>query len=51
MTDADHERFLTVFQPPTPDELAYTPIPSPPAGFESWSQWASARWPTLPRLG
>jgi predicted kinase len=51
MTDADHDRFLRLFQVPTPDELAYAPIPAPPAGFGSWPEWASQRWPTLPRLG
>ena len=51
MTDADHDRFLALFQPPTPDELAYAPLPVPPPGFDSWPHWASDRWPTLPRLG
>ncbi|MFI6079327.1 AAA family ATPase [Actinoplanes sp. NPDC051343] len=50
MTDMDHDRFLALFQPPTADELADTPLPPAPAGFESWQQWASERWPTLPRL-
>ncbi|HEV7712918.1 MAG TPA: hypothetical protein VGP16_32295, partial [Asanoa sp.] len=50
MTDADHDRFLRLFQVPTPDELAYGLIPAPPAGFGSWPEWASQRWPTLPRL-
>ncbi|GGQ73459.1 AAA family ATPase [Couchioplanes azureus] len=50
MTDADHDRFLALFQPPTEQELAYEPLPPPPTGFESWPQWASERWPTLPRL-
>jgi len=50
MTEADHDRFLTLFQPPTMEELSYGPIQDPPAGFVSWSHWASDRWPTLPRL-
>lgn len=50
MTDADHDRFRELFQPPAPDELAYAPAPPPPAGFDSWSHWASERWPSLPRL-
>jgi predicted kinase len=50
MTDADHDRFLALFQPPTAEELAYAPPPPPPDGFESWHRWASERWPTLPRL-
>ena len=50
MTDADHDRFLALFQQPTAQELAYGPPPPPPVGFESWPQWESERWPTLPRL-
>jgi hypothetical protein len=50
MTSADHDRFLSSFQPPTAHELPSGPIPQPPVGFESWPQWASERWPTLPRL-
>ncbi|HTF10200.1 MAG TPA: AAA family ATPase [Asanoa sp.] len=50
MTNADHDRFLALFQPPAPEELAYAPLPGPPAGFGSWPEWASQRWPTLPRL-
>ncbi|MEV4533939.1 ATP-binding protein [Asanoa sp. NPDC049518] len=50
MTDDDHDRFLALFQPPSRDELAYGPLPAPPPGFETWPQWASERWPTLPDL-
>ncbi|SNS63136.1 Predicted kinase [Asanoa hainanensis] len=50
MTDADHDRFLELFQAPTADELSYGPMPAPPAGFDSWPRWASYRWPTLPEL-
>jgi predicted kinase len=50
MSDADHDRFVGLFQPPTAQELAYAPVPVPPLGFESWQHWASGRWPTLPRL-
>ncbi|MEO6511620.1 MAG: ATP-binding protein [Nocardioides sp.] len=50
MSGADHDRFLSSFQDPDADELSYAPIPDPPAGFESWSHWASERWPSLPRL-
>jgi predicted kinase len=50
MTDADHERFAALCQPPTENELSSGPIPDPPAGYTSWPHWASARWPTLPRL-
>ncbi|GHJ46840.1 hypothetical protein Cs7R123_41820 [Catellatospora sp. TT07R-123] len=50
MTDADHDRFLALCQPPTAAELDQAPVPAPPSGFDSWQHWASARWPTLPRL-
>jgi predicted kinase len=50
MSDADHDRFLALCQPPTAGELAYAPIPDPPPGFESWFEWASRRWPSLPRF-
>jgi predicted kinase len=50
MSDADHDRFLALFQAPSPEELSYAPVPDPPWGFDSWFQWASARWPTLPRF-
>jgi predicted kinase len=38
------------FQAPTDDELAGTLRYDPPAGYDTWSEWASARWPTLPPL-
>lgn len=50
MSDSDHDRFVALCRPPSPDELSYAPLPEPPAGFESWPHWASDRWPTLPRL-
>ncbi|HEY1488646.1 MAG TPA: hypothetical protein VGF84_21220, partial [Micromonosporaceae bacterium] len=50
MTDADHDQFLALCQPPAAEELAYAPIPAPPSECDSWQQWASERWPTLPRL-
>lgn len=50
MSDADHDRFLEAFVPPSVAELAYEPAPQPPPEFDSWLHWASQRWPTLPRL-
>lgn len=50
MTDADHDRFLTSFRPPSADELENGPVPPPPPGARSWHAWASERWPTLPDL-
>lgn len=49
MSAADHDRFRDLFVPPTADELC-GPMPRPPDSFESWSAWASGRWPSLPRL-
>ena len=47
MSDADHDRFLAAYQPPSEAELSIGPIPLPPSGFESWLHWADRRWPTL----
>jgi predicted kinase len=48
MSDADHDRFVTLCIPPSTAETSYAPIPPPPPGFENWFDWASRRWPTLP---
>jgi predicted kinase len=50
MSDADHDRFAALCRPPSAAELSYAPIPDPPPGFSNWFQWASHRWPSLPRL-
>ena len=50
MSAADHDRFLLECRPSTADELAYGPVPEPPSGCQTWAQWASRRWPTLPAL-
>jgi len=39
-----------LFQVPTDDELAGEIRPHPPVGYDTWSDWASARWPSLPLL-
>jgi hypothetical protein len=38
------------FQVPTDAESAETFHPHPPVGYGAWSDWASARWPSLPPL-
>ena len=50
MSDADHDRFLALCRPPSPEELSYAAVPASPPGFDSWFQWASVRWPSLPRF-
>jgi hypothetical protein len=50
MSDADHDRFFALCVPPSEAELSYAPIPDPPSGSENWFQWASHRWPSLPRF-
>jgi len=50
MSDADHDRFLALCKPPSGAELSYAPIPDAPSGFKNWFQWASHRWPSLPRF-
>lgn len=50
MSDEDHDRFVALCLPPSPAELSYAPIPAAPPGYENWFDWASRRWPTLPRF-
>jgi predicted kinase len=50
MSDEDHDRFVDLCLPPSPAELAHAPIPTAPAGYVNWFDWASRRWPTLPRF-
>ncbi|KQY64295.1 AAA family ATPase [Nocardioides sp. Root151] len=50
MSSDDHDGFLASFTPPTAAEVAGEPLPAAPRTFESWSHWASQRWPSLPRL-
>ena len=51
MTDADHDRFAALVQPPSRNELENGPVPPPPTGHPTWLDWASSRWPTLPLIG
>lgn len=46
MTDADLAEYRTTFQTPDADELNGTTLDPPPSGFDSWSAWAAAWWPT-----
>ena len=48
MTDVELEQWRLQFQPPDDDEAEGSRIPPVPAGYASWSAWASQRWPSLP---
>jgi hypothetical protein len=50
MSDDDHDQFLALCTPPSAAELSNNPIPVVPKGYEDWFDWASRRWPTLPRF-
>ena len=50
MSDEDHDRFVELCLPPSPAELSYDSIPTAPSGYDHWFDWASSRWPTLPRF-
>ena len=50
MTDGDHDQFLALCKPPSAAELSDAAIPAAPPGYEDWFDWASRRWPTLPRF-
>jgi predicted kinase len=48
ITDRELEQWRVQFQAPDQEELRGDVIPSVPAGYSTWSQWASERWPSLP---
>ena len=48
MSADDHDRYASLFQPPTEDELKVTRLPPPPDGHTSWLAWSATRWPSLP---
>jgi len=50
MSEADHDRFLACYQPPTEAERGVD-LPDPPDPFATWTAWAADRWPSLPDLG
>jgi predicted kinase len=47
MPEADVVVWRERFEPPDADELSGGPIPDPPPGWSTWSDWAADRWPTL----
>jgi predicted kinase len=48
ISDAELEQWRAQFHVPDDEELRGAEIPRVPAGHATWSQWASARWPSLP---
>ena len=48
MSDADLEQWQVQFEAPDQEELLGTSIPAVPPGHPTWSEWASARWPSWP---
>ena len=50
MSEDELAAWRAIFQVPTAEEVAGTLRARPPAGFEDWSAWATARGPSLPPL-
>lgn len=46
ITDEDLAEYRRRFEPPDISELSGAELDSPPAGYPSWSSWASEWWPT-----
>jgi predicted kinase len=47
MAAAELDGWEQAFEVPDADELAGSPVSSPPAGDESWLDWAQRFWPSL----
>lgn len=48
ISESELDQWRVQFQAPDDSELRGAPIPPVPPGHATWSQWASARWPSLP---
>ncbi|MFF8232233.1 hypothetical protein [Streptomyces caelestis] len=46
MSEADVDQWREQFQVPDADELDGGEIPSPPAGWPGWAEWAVDHWPS-----
>ena len=47
ISDEELTAWASAFEAPTPGELYGTePVGDPPAGFSTWQQWTSHRWPS-----
>ena len=51
MSDAELEQWRLQFEVPDDEELRGGPIPPVHSRYASWSEWASARWPSSADLG
>jgi predicted kinase len=50
LSPAELAGWRALFQVPTGEEVSGALHPPPPVGYQSWSHWAAARWPSLPSL-
>jgi predicted kinase len=48
MSDVELEEWRARFEAPDDAELRGSELPPVPPGHQSWSAWASRRWPSLP---
>ena len=46
MNEADVDQWREQFQAPDATELGAGEIPSPPAGWPGWAEWAADHWPS-----
>jgi len=49
ISDAELEQWRAQFEAPDDEELRGNRIPPVPPGHASWPEWASTRWPSLPK--
>ncbi len=47
MAEEELDGWKQGFEVPDADELAGSPVPSPPPGYGSWFDWAERFWPSL----
>jgi predicted kinase len=47
MTEEQLDAWRAQFEAPDAAELAGLDLPTPPAGYTNWMQWAADRWPSL----
>jgi hypothetical protein len=47
MSEADVDQWREQFQVPDAAELDGGEMPGPPAGWQTWPEWAVDHWPSL----